>query len=362
MLPDFLNAIYRERITHFITVPTMLALIERADPEFDDAFASPELKCIRSSAGALDPGLWERFERRFSVRVTNSYGLSETVCEATYCGPADQTYRRGTIGKPVDCEARLIGENGQAVAPGEMGELEISGENLMSGYDGQPEETAKVMSDGWLKTGDLAVLDPDGCLRIVGRKKNVVIRGGVTVYPEDVTRALLEHPQVADAVTFGLPDPVWGEKLVACVVASGAAPASAALIAHCRETLAPEKVPNEVHCLETLPRGPAGKVLLNEVKELVEGGPASAGESMADAGDLRQRLFALAAETFQVAPESLDETVSNETTPGWDSFAHLNLLLAVEKDFEVKLSPREVMSVRTLGDLLRLIERDSVDA
>jgi long-chain acyl-CoA synthetase len=210
-LPNVMDSVYRERVTHLITVPTVLALILRLGREYDEAFKTPDFRFVGSTAGYLDEKIWTEFEQRFGTMVVNSYGLTETVSEAIYCGPTPGTRRMGTIGKPVDCEARIVDEAGGDVEPGEVGELVLRGDNVMKGYFRNPEATGDVIKEGWFHSGDLATRDREGFFRIVGRKKNVIIRGGLNVYPEDVTHAILSMSGVLDAVTFGLPDILQGD-------------------------------------------------------------------------------------------------------------------------------------------------------
>ncbi|MBV8651148.1 MAG: acyl--CoA ligase, partial [Alphaproteobacteria bacterium] len=255
-LPELLISIYKDRITHLVTVPTVLALMLRLASEVDGAFTTPDFKFIISTAAHLDETLWRDFEERFKVIVVNSYGLTETVNEAIYCGPGADSRRVGTIGKPNGAEARIVGLGGEMVPTGEIGELVLRGPLIMKGYFRNPEATAEVIKHGWFHTGDLATVDADGFYRIVGRKKSVIIRGGLNVYPEDVTRILRAVPGVLDAVTFGMPDAVWGETVVSCVVpAAGRELAETELIAACRAGLAPEKVPGSVHIFDDFPRG-----------------------------------------------------------------------------------------------------------
>ena len=268
-LPELMDIVRRERITHFIVVPTLLSLMMRLDQKYNDSFKGSNLRVVRSSADLLDPTLWRSFETRFGIEVTNSYGLTETVCEAIYCGPAPETKRIGTIGKPIDCRARIVDESGNDVPAGQVGELWISGTNIMKGYFRQPEETAAVLTDGWYHTGDLARVDTDGFFVMAGRKKTVIITGGINVHPENITSTIRNLEGVIDAVTFGLRNEVFGEIVVSCVVV---APDSGldenAIMTHCRSSLSAEKVPAAVYLLGDLPRGPAGKVLLDDVKVL----------------------------------------------------------------------------------------------
>jgi long-chain acyl-CoA synthetase len=353
-LPELLTSIYKDRVTHLVTVPTILALMLRLATEVDDAFVTPDFKFIISTAAHLDETLWRDFEERFRAIVVNSYGLTETVNEAIYCGPGDASRRVGTIGKANGAEVRIVGPGGETVATGEVGELTLRGPLIMKGYFRNPEATAEVIRDGWFHTGDLATVDTDGFYRIVGRKKSVIIRGGLNVYPEDVTRILRAVPGVLDAVTFGMPDAVWGETVVSCVLpASGHHLAETELIAACRAGLAPEKVPSGVHIFDDFPRGPSGKIVLGEIKSLVEARRAQGGP--AATGDIEARLISLAATCFQVEPQSLSLGSTSDGTTGWDSLTHVNLVDAIEEAFAIKLSPRDIMRLGSLGDAHAMI-------
>jgi acyl-CoA synthetase (AMP-forming)/AMP-acid ligase II/acyl carrier protein len=354
-LPELLISIYKDRITHLVTVPTILALMLRLATEVNDAFTTPDFKFIVSTAAHLDEKLWRDFEERFKVIVVNSYGLTETVNEAIYCGPDAASRRVGTIGKPNGAEARIVGPGGEVVGAGEIGELTLRGSLIMKGYFRNPEATAEVIKDGWFHTGDLATIDADGFYRIVGRKKSVIIRGGLNVYPEDVTRVLRAVPGVLDAVTFGMPDAVWGETVLSCVVpAAGRQLAETDLIAACRAGLAPEKVPSGVHIFDDFPRGPSGKIVLNEIKALVEARRAQGGGAVAT-GDVEARLIALAATCFQVEPQALSLASTSDGTTGWDSLTHVNLVDAIEESFAIKLSPRDIMRLGSLRDAHAMI-------
>jgi long-chain acyl-CoA synthetase len=353
-MPDCADAIYRERITHFVAVPTILALMLRLPGEYDDAFRTPDFRFVCSTAAPLEEGMWSRFEERFGTMVVNSYGLTETVCEGLYCGPDPATRRLGTIGKPVGCEARVVDGSGEAVGRNEVGELILRGANVMRGYFRQPEASAAVLRDGWLHTGDLATVDDEGYFRIVGRIKNMIGRGGFNIYPEDITRTLLGLDGILDAVTFGLEDPVWGERIVSCVIADGTVPLSVETVfAHCRENLSPEKVPDEVHVFDSLPRGPAGKVVLEQVRDRVR---ELHRQRAAPAGsDVDSRVLGIAARVFRVPVDTLSQGSTAQTTPGWDSLAHVTLVEEVESEFDIRLGTREMLAIHRLGDVAAMV-------
>ena len=226
----------------------------------------------------------------------------------------------------------------------------------MKGYFRAPEETAKAVGSGWLHTGDLASVDADGFVSIRGRKKNLVIRGGININPQEVSEQVMAMDGVRDAVALGMPDPVWGEKLVCCVIADdGSKSSSQAVFRHCRSVMAPEKVPNEVHVLERMPRGPAGKVVLGELRDII-----AALEQQAlreTGGGVEEQVYAAAASVFHVERATLGPGSDPDTTEGWDSFAHLTLLQLLEERLSIRFTPHEIMSIETLGELVDIVMR-----
>lgn len=356
VLPKVADGIYKHRITHFITVPSVLSLIASLGDDYLDAFATPDLKFIISTAAYLDEGLWRRFEERYRVRIVNVYGLTESVCESLYCGPDDATRKLGTIGKPVDSEARIVGDGGSVLPKGETGELCLRGDHIMKGYFRMPEETAKVLKDGWFHTGDLGWQDQDGFFHIVGRKKDVIITGGVNVYPEDVTGVLRSLPGVMDAVTFGLPDETWGEKVVSCVLpAAGTTLSVEALATAFLEQAARQKLPKEIHILDEFPRGPAGKVVTALVKKKVEELKAKPAAAERSSGNAEQRIIRVAARTFKTGADKLSMRSDADNTKGWNSLAHVEFLLGLEQEFGLRMSPQDIMTIRSLGDALNVV-------
>lgn len=345
---ELLDAIYTHRATDFLVVPTLLALFERFGEGYDDAFQTEEFKLVVSSAAQLDEPLWRRFQDRFGIRVVNVYGLTETVVGGLFCGPDSSTFRFGTIGRPVDCEARIVAEDGTSLPTGQTGELQIRGEMLMSGYVGDPAATRRVLNDGWFATGDVAVVDDEGYFRIVGRRKNLVISGGRNVHPEEVSDVLLRFPGVAEAVAFGIDDATFGEAVAACVVLENRCHASVEdLRSWCRDNLVSYKIPRVLQRVPSLPRGPAGKIDIGLTKKLVLG--AQHDGRSESTGDIHERLLAAAAETFAVPVERLGSGSSPDNTPGWDSFGHLALILALEDTFEVRLATADILEIGSLA-------------
>jgi len=363
-LPAILGLVRRHRITHMVTVPTVLALAMRLEAEHDGAFGGGDFRFVSSTAGPLEPALWRQFESRFATLIVNSYGLTETICEGFYCGPDDATRRIGTIGKPIDIDVRIVDAKGRDAAVGEMGELLLRGSCVMKGYFDAPDETAAVLVDGWLHSGDLVVRDADGFFSITGRKKNVVISGGVNVYPEDVSRLIQRLPGVADVVTLGVADDTWGERVVSCVVATcPGAISSDSVIAHCREHGSREKVPSRVFVVDEMPRGPAGKIVLPQVRQIIaeriaaehdraSGAPLAGGSG----GDTRQQVLDIAATCFRTPVAELSLDSEPESTGGWNSLAHMDFLLAIESAFGIRMAPSDMLAIETLGDAVDFVD------
>lgn len=348
-----LDRVYSERITHLVAVPTMLSLIHRFAGGYEDCFATEDFRFIISTAAYLEEGLWRDFEERFRTRIANVYGLTETVAGSFFSGPGDD-HRIGTIGKPADCAARIVDESGRTVPPGSAGELEISGGHLMKGYLDDPGATSGALKDGWLLTGDIAIEDDDGFYRIAGRKKNVIISGGINVHPEEVSEVLKAHPSVIDAVTFGVKDEVRGERIISCVtLSSGAGTRTQDLVDFCRAQLAPSKAPERVHILPELPKGPSGKVIIDSVRRMVTEAAAHSDE---DRGrDLRSRVFSAAARSFRVPASELTPNSNSSNTPGWDSLGHIEFAASLEEEFGVALATVDILSIRSLMDAERII-------
>lgn len=250
------------RITIVAGVPTMFgAFLELSDADAPaDAFASVRLAV--SGAAELPLPRAEEFQARFGVTIYEGYGLTEAAPIVSTTAVEDAP-RWGSIGPPLPgVDVRLVGDDGEDALPGDPGELWVRGQNVFVGYWQDPEATATVLTDGWLRTGDVAVADDDGYLSLVDRKKDLVIVSGFNVFPAEVEDVLLAHPQIADAAVIGVPNPRTGEAVAAWVVLEPGATLSVdeirdAAAAH----LARYKVPATVQIVEVLPRNEAGKLL-----------------------------------------------------------------------------------------------------
>jgi len=352
VLQQYMDVFYRDRITHFITVPTMLSLMTRFGQEWSDALKGNDFRMMLCSAGHLEQHLWEQVEEQFGVLVVNMYGLSETGSSALFSGPDDLTRKVGTIGKPVNCQVRLVDDNGDEVSPGEAGELLIASGQLMRGYHNNPDATAGTLRDGWLYTGDLCAELDSGHFAIVGRKKNQIISGGRNISPEEVASCLNQHPKVVESVVFGQPDEDWGEHVVAVVVVEQPGPGETELTDWCRSRLSEFKVPRHILLVDQLEKGPAGKIRLEAARSLYAERNQSTSAPGALQQDIQSRVLQLAAETFRLAPGELNMDSTIENTSGWDSLGHLSLLLQAEKLFSIRFSARDIMRIDSIRKLV----------
>jgi long-chain acyl-CoA synthetase len=252
--------------TVFMGVPTMyLALLDAAarDPR------RPALDRAFSGASALPLTVLEEFQKTFGCQIYEGYGLTETSPVVTFNQRA-WPIKPGTVGLPIwgvevqiaraDLESRI-----ELQPAGTVGEIVVRGHNVMAGYLNRPEATAEVMVDGWFRSGDLGMLDEDGYLSVVDRKKDLVLRGGYNVYPREVEDELVRHPAIAQVAVIGVPHDRYGEEVCAVVIARpGVAPddrLAEEIIAWSRERLAAYKYPRRVEFLDEFPLGPSGKVL-----------------------------------------------------------------------------------------------------
>ncbi|WP_280340833.1 class I adenylate-forming enzyme family protein [Nocardia neocaledoniensis] len=266
---QFFGLVERVRPTYFSGVPAIYAMLVAQPAE-----ARPDLSSLRRvicGAAPMPAELIARFEDRFGVPIVEGYGLSEGTCASTL-NPVAGPRKPGTVGLPLPGQTvTIVDVDGNPVPDGTPGEVVISGPNIMRGYLGRPEETAKTVIDGRLHTGDVGYLDADGYLVLVDRIKDMIIRGGENLYPKEIENALYRHPAVHEAAVVGRPDAVLGEVPVAHVVAAPESRVSAEeLTAHCRELLAAFKIPAAIVLTPELPRNPVGKIDKKRLRALAE--------------------------------------------------------------------------------------------
>jgi long-chain acyl-CoA synthetase len=262
-----LEVIERDGVTVFEGVPTMYsALLGAADGASSTATRS--LRTCISGGASLPVQVLHDFEKTFDATILEGYGLSETSPVAAFNHP-DTVRKAGSIGTPVEgVEMRIVGDDGEEVPPGEPGEIQIRGHNVMKGYWNLPEATESAIStDGWFATGDVGRIDEDGYYYIVDRKKALIIRGGYNVYPREIEEALYAHPAVAEAAVVGISHHSLGEEVGAAVVLKhGATVGSDELRDFVKARVAAYKYPRRVWFVDALPKGPTGKLVRREIK------------------------------------------------------------------------------------------------
>ena len=276
LLPRFdpgqaLEILHRDRVTVFVGVPTMYsALLHHPDRE---RFDTTSLRICLSGGAALPVEVLRGFDAAFDCKVLEGYGLSETSPVASFNHP-DRVRKPGSVGTPIrGVEMKVIDEEGNETPPGERGEIAIKGHNVMRGYRQRPDATREAIRDGWFRTGDVARVDEDGYFFIVDRKKDLIIRGGYNVYPREIEEVLYEHPAVREAAVVGIADERLGEEVGAAVVLnSGESATPEELRDFVKSRIAAYKYPRKVWLVDTLPKGPTGKILKLQIAAPVRPG------------------------------------------------------------------------------------------
>jgi fatty-acyl-CoA synthase len=267
-----LESIEREHITRLFCPPTVwIALLRHAD------FDRRELATLRQGYFGASPMpgevIRELTARLPALRLYNCYGQTEIAPLASVLKPAEQFARLGSVGRPVlNVETRVVDEHDQPLPAGSVGEIVHRSPQVMLGYWNDPGKTAAVCRGGWFHSGDLGLRDAEGYLRIIDRKKDMIKSGGEAVASCEVEEILHQHPAVAEAAVFGMPDAVWIEAVWAAVVLRATHRVSAeALIGFCRERLAGYKTPKRIVLLEALPKNASGKILKRELRQQLAG-------------------------------------------------------------------------------------------
>ena len=271
---EWIELAERWRVQRSALVPAMFQMLLAERLEDADLSA---LRYIASGAAPLPMEVLREFERRVpSVEILEGYGCTETSAVIASSPPGRR--RLGSVGMPINgCTVQILDEAGKPLPAGEDGEICARSPFVMAGYWNSPEETAVVLRDGWLHTGDIGHLDDDGYLYVVDRKKDLILRGGFNVFPRDVEDVLLEHPDVAMAGVVGRPDPRLGEEVVAFVtLRPGAAVTADQLIDFARSRLASTKYPREVRLVDSIPLTSVGKLDRKALRRVATADPATA--------------------------------------------------------------------------------------
>jgi long-chain acyl-CoA synthetase len=254
------------QITSFGSVATMLSMLLSNYPDgVPEGLKTDQLRFAMCGSAPVPAETLKRFEETFNCLVIEGYGLSESTCRSTF-NPPDQRRRAGSCGIPIGNEMKVVDDEDNDVADGQLGEIVLRGENILKGYYKNEGATATAFRNGWFHTGDIGYRDADGFYYIVDRKSDMIIRGGENIYPREIDEVLYGHPAVAAAATIGVPDALYGEEVAAFIVLKDGINCDAdELIDFCRRHLADFKCPKSIRIVKEIPKGPTGKLLKREL-------------------------------------------------------------------------------------------------
>lgn len=268
---EALDLIQRERVTHFCCAPAHL--VSMLNEQTFDQYDLSSLEVIMTGGASCPIEVIRDVRNRFQGHLLEMYGMLECGTQAHTLLTDDPEEVCGTVGKPVpEMGIRVVDESDNECKSGEVGEILTYGPSVTVGYYNNPEANAKsFVGDGWFRTGDQGVFDEHGYLKIVGRKKEMIIRGGANIYPREIEEVLFQHPKVLDAAVVGLPDPRLGERTCACIVTREGETLTLDEIVHfLKGSIATYKLPERLELLDSLPRTPTGKVQKGPLRDMVE--------------------------------------------------------------------------------------------
>ena len=270
----FWNIVSDYQITSFGSVATMLSMLLNTYPDgVPQGLKTDRLRFAMCGSAPVPAEVIKKFEETFDCRVIEGYGLSESTCRSSF-NPPNEKRRPGSCGLPIGNEMKVVDDEDNEVADGELGEIVLRGDNILKGYFKNPEATERAFRGGWFHTGDVGYRDQDGFFFIVDRKTDMIIRGGENIYPREIDEVLYQHPAVAAAATIGVPDSLYGEEVAAFIVLKdGASVKEAELIAHCQAELADYKCPKSIRIVKDIPKGPTGKLLKRELARIYSNPP-----------------------------------------------------------------------------------------
>jgi acyl-CoA synthetase (AMP-forming)/AMP-acid ligase II len=249
------------RPTWYTGVPTMHQAILSRAARNEDAVRSAQLRLIRSSSASLPPQVMAELEATFGAPVIEAYGMTEAAHQMASNPLPPRQRKPGSVGVPAGPEVAIMDERGELLPAGSIGEIVIRGPNVTPGYQNNDAANAAAFTNGWFRTGDQGVMDEDGYFRLTGRLKEIINRGGEKISPREVDEVLLDHPAIAQVVTFAVPHPKLGEDVAAAVVlADGAEADERSIRAFAAERLADIKVPRTIVFVAEIPKGATGKL------------------------------------------------------------------------------------------------------
>lgn len=360
LAPQFFEWLDEFQPTWYSAVPTMhQAILARAAGEKQTVHRAP-LRFIRSSSAALPPQVMHELERTFGVPVVEAYGMTEAAHQMASNPLPPRQRKPGSVGLAAGPEVAIMDGNGQRLPTGERGEIVIRGVNVTRGYESNPAANKDAFFTDWFRTGDQGYLDSDGYLFITGRLKEQINRGGEKLSPREIDEVLLDHPAIAQAVTFAMPHPTLGEDVAAAVVlrTKGAVTES-----EIRQFVTPRlshfKVPRRVIILDEIPKGPTGKIqrIGLAAKLGLTATPEPAAPKRADyvapQTPVEQELATIWEQVLNVRPVGSNDDFLQL---GGDSILGTQLMARVEETFSINLHLITLFEAATLSNLATMIE------
>jgi acyl-CoA synthetase (AMP-forming)/AMP-acid ligase II len=256
---SFWSTVRDHHVTWYSAVPTIHQLLLSRLKEGARPPGAEQLRFVRSCSAALSPQTMDEMENKFCAPVVEAYGMTEAAHQMASNPLPPGVRQPGSVGVETGVEIAILNEKGDLLPREARGEVAIRGRSVFNGYEDNSEANAASFTNGWFRTGDEGFLDSGGYLSLVGRIKELINRGGEKIAPREIDEALASHPAVAEAVSFAVPDRVYGEEVAAAVVLRSAA-TEAELTKHCKQLLADFKIPKTIYILESIPRTATGKI------------------------------------------------------------------------------------------------------
>jgi acyl-CoA synthetase (AMP-forming)/AMP-acid ligase II/acyl carrier protein len=352
--PQFFDWMDECHPTWYTAVPTMHQAILGRAAQHREIIQRRPLRLIRSSSSALPPQLMARLEETFGAPVIEAYGMTEAAHPIASNPLPPRPRKPGSVGLPVGPEIAIMDPAGKLLPPGAQGEVVIRGTNVMRGYENNPEANRSAFTAGWFRTGDQGYLDQDGYLSLTGRLKEIINRGGEKISPREVDEILLDHPAVAQVVTFAIPDATLGEEVGAVVVLHQGAEATEREIRDFAATrLADFKVPRTVVFLDEIPKGPTGKLQRIGLADRLGLGSAARPEPRpprvyaAPRTPVEELLAGLWAEVLKVERVGMDDHFLDL---GGDSMLATLLVSRIRQELRIEVSLRSLFDAPTVAD------------
>ena len=343
--------------TWYSALPTMHQAILARAPQIFERMADCRLRFIRSSAAPLSPRLFKELEATFEAPVIEFYSMAELAGAPIACNPLPPRRRKpGSVGVPVGLDVTIRDDGGNVLPFRKTGQVVVRGPGLSSAYDRNPEATRNAFADGWFKTGDLGFFDDEGYLFLSGRSREMINRGGEKIAPRQVDEVLLEHPAVAEAVTFATPHPTLGEEVAAAIVLRPLAKATAKQIRqHAEARLAAFKIPRQIVFVKEIPKGPTGKVKRVDLaaKLGLKGGADRSSTFVAPRSPLEKALAEIWAEVLHLEKVGIHDDFF---ALGGNSLMTTHLQTSMSEKFQIEIDISRFFDGPTVAEVARDIE------